>query len=295
MKLSLVFLSALLIPAIAQSQTFQGPTFDSVKLKQHIITLASDSFQGRRPFTIGETRTINYLTNELKEMGLSPGNSGSYLQEVAILVNNAGVPPIMNISGRNGEIEMKANVDYAARLQGEDPGYLLQNQELVFVGYGISAPAFHHNDYGNISVKGKVVIALMNDRVAQESFLQKGRSVTYYETVQYKFEEAERRGARACLLVQPPGPVATMKNVQAGLDAFNLNLKGTGNFLKAIISRQALSKLLALTDGIDYSDILLAAKPGFKPMALGLQLSTSIKNDNTIKKSWNVVATILGT
>jgi hypothetical protein len=228
-------------------------------------------------------------------MGLTPGNSGSYLQEVAVLINNAGVPPVINISGRNGEIEMKANVDYAARSKGEDPGYLLQNQELVFVGYGITAPAFHHNDYENISVKDKVVVVLMNDRGAKESFLQKGRSVTYYETVQYKFEEAERRGARACLLVQPPGAVATFKNVQASLDAANLDLKGTGNFLKAIISRQALSKLLALAEGIDSSDILSAARPGFKPLALGLQLSTSIKNDNTIKKSWNVVATIPGT
>jgi hypothetical protein len=295
MKHIMVFLSALLITTIAQSQTFRGPTFDSIKLKEHIVTLASDSFQGRRPFTIGETRTINYLTQVLTQMGLVPGNRGSYLQEVAVQINNAGVPHVINISGRNGEIEMKANVDYAARLNGEDPRCLLQNQELVFVGYGITAPAFHHNDYDNISVKDKVVVVLMNDRGAKESFLQKGRPLTYYETVQYKFEEAERRGARACLLVQPSGAVATLKNVQASLDAANLNLKGTGNFIKAIISRQALSKLLALSGGIDSSDILLAAKPGFKPMSLGLQLSTSIKNDNTVKKSWNIVATIPGT
>ena len=94
--------------------------------------------------------------------------------------------------------------------------------------------------------------------------------------------------------MQPTGPVATLKNVQASLDASNLDLKGTGNFLKAIISRQTLSKLLALTGGIDSTNILLAAKPGFKPLVLGLQLSTSIKNDNTIKKSWNVIATIPG-
>ena len=173
MKLFLVFLSALLITTVTQSQTFPGPTFDSIKLKEHIITLASDSFQGRRPFTIGETRTINYLTNVLKQMGLKPGNNGSYLQEVAVLVNNASVPPVIKVSGRNGEIEMKANVDYAARLKGEDAAYLLQNKELVFVGYGITAPAFHHNDYGNISVKDKVVVVLMNDRGAKESFLQK--------------------------------------------------------------------------------------------------------------------------
>src|SRR6476620_7328672 len=218
MKLFMVFLSALLITTVTQSQTLPKPTFDSIKLKEHIITLASDSFQGRRPFTIGETRTINYLTHVLKQMGLAPGHRGSYLQEVAVLVNNARVPPVMKVSGRNGEIEMKSDMDYAARFKGKVPGYVLQNQELVFVGYGITAPGFHHNDYVNIAVKDKVVVVLMNDRGEKESFLQKGRPITYYETVQYKFEEAERRGARACLVVQPPGPVATLKNVQASLD-----------------------------------------------------------------------------
>ena len=34
----------------------------------HIKTLASDEFQGRKPFSEGETKTVNYLnvTNEIK-------------------------------------------------------------------------------------------------------------------------------------------------------------------------------------------------------------------------------------
>lgn len=294
MKVFLVLLSALHLACFAQSQTPPKPTFDSIKLKEHIITLASDSFQGRKPFTIGETRTINYLTNVLKQLGLEPGNGESYLQEVPILLNNAQVPPTMKVSGKTGELAMKANVDYASTLKGDSGDFLLQNQELIFVGYGIKAPAFNRDDYKDISVKDKVVVVLMNQRRATESFFQKGRPVTYYETVQYKFEEAERRGAKACLLVQPFGVVANMKNVQANLDADNLNLKGTGSFLKAIITRQALAKLLALAEGIDSTNILAAEKPGFKPVALGLRLSTSITNTTTTKKSWNVIAKIPG-
>lgn len=44
--------------------------FSKDSLAHHIIILASDSFEGRRPFTIGETRTVNYLINNLKIMGL---------------------------------------------------------------------------------------------------------------------------------------------------------------------------------------------------------------------------------
>ena len=54
-------------------------------LVKHIIVLASDSFQGRKPFTLGETRTLDYLQNQFRSLGLEPGNGNSYLQEVPMV------------------------------------------------------------------------------------------------------------------------------------------------------------------------------------------------------------------
>jgi len=42
-------------------------------LTRHIIVLSSDSFQGRRPFTEGEIRTVNYLKQSFASMGIEPG------------------------------------------------------------------------------------------------------------------------------------------------------------------------------------------------------------------------------
>ncbi|RZK28501.1 MAG: aminopeptidase, partial [Hymenobacter sp.] len=41
-------------------------------LAQHIKVLASDEFQGRRPFTVGEEKATTYLANEFKKLGLQP-------------------------------------------------------------------------------------------------------------------------------------------------------------------------------------------------------------------------------
>src|SRR5215203_2813351 len=111
MKFYFVFLTAQLLTYVAQSQKSSNPDFDTIKLKAHVITLASDSFQGRKPFTIGETKTISYLTTVLKEMGLEPGNGKSFLQEVPVVLNNATVPPVMNVSGKKGELTMQAGID----------------------------------------------------------------------------------------------------------------------------------------------------------------------------------------
>ena len=59
--------------------------FSKDSLTQHIIALASDEFQGRRPFTAGETRTVDYLSKSFANLGLEPGNGNSYFQDVPMV------------------------------------------------------------------------------------------------------------------------------------------------------------------------------------------------------------------
>ncbi|NJO92105.1 MAG: hypothetical protein HC831_26390, partial [Chloroflexia bacterium] len=54
-------------------------------LAKYVKVLASDEFEGRRPFTEGETKTINYIKSAFEEIGLKPGNNGSYFQEVPLV------------------------------------------------------------------------------------------------------------------------------------------------------------------------------------------------------------------
>src|SRR4026207_1109412 len=60
-------------------------SFNKDSLTQHIITLASDEFQGRRPFTAGETRTVDYLSKSFANLGLEPSNGSSYFQDVPLV------------------------------------------------------------------------------------------------------------------------------------------------------------------------------------------------------------------
>ena len=51
-------------------------TINADNLAQHIQTLASDEFEGRLPGSKGEELTIEYLTDQFTQLGLSPGNPG---------------------------------------------------------------------------------------------------------------------------------------------------------------------------------------------------------------------------
>ena len=54
--------------------------------RNDLKTLASDEFQGRKPGTPGGKMTQEYLISSFKSIGLEPGNNGSYLQEVKLLL-----------------------------------------------------------------------------------------------------------------------------------------------------------------------------------------------------------------
>ena len=76
---------------------------------QHIIVLASDSFQGRKPFTLGETRTVDYLQNQFRSLGLEPGNGNSYLQEVPMVEITPTADPQMKVEYAKGSFELNGS------------------------------------------------------------------------------------------------------------------------------------------------------------------------------------------
>jgi hypothetical protein len=83
-------------------------------LAQHIKVLASDEFEGRRPFTKGEDKATAYLASEFKKLGLKPGPGGSYFQPVP-LVEILGKPDsTATIAGAGKTLTLKYRTDYMA-------------------------------------------------------------------------------------------------------------------------------------------------------------------------------------
>src|SRR5246127_5623165 len=98
------------------------PALESITpdgLLAHIKVLASDEFEGRAPGSKGEELSIKYISDQFKQIGLSPGNpDGSYFQEVPL----AGIKTTPSASFTVGDKRTTLNYpdDYvasSARLQ----------------------------------------------------------------------------------------------------------------------------------------------------------------------------------
>jgi len=152
--------------------------FSKDSLARHIKALSSDEFQGRKPFSIGETKTIDYLTEQFKIAGLEPGNGDTYLQDVPMVMITTNAAPTMEVQSAKEKFTLKGFDDYVIWTDKTDSAIALNNDELVFAGYGVVAPEYNWNDYAGLDVKGKVVMVLVNDPGfnAGDSSLFKGKT-----------------------------------------------------------------------------------------------------------------------
>ncbi len=76
------------ISALGCGDSYLTPTLrviDEAGLTEHIQVLASDELEGRGPSSPGETLTVQYLSDAFEQMGLQPGNDGSYFQDVPLV------------------------------------------------------------------------------------------------------------------------------------------------------------------------------------------------------------------
>ncbi|RZK88537.1 MAG: peptidase M28, partial [Pedobacter sp.] len=201
---SLLTLSIVLLYGCKEDKksTSLGPFTPDI-IKQHISVLADDSLQGRRPFTVGETKTVNYISSELKKAGVEPGNNGSYIQKVPMVEVTSTPSANMEITGGKENLKFKAVDDFVAFTRREQDTIQLKNSPLVFAGFGIVAPEFNWNDYKDLDVKGKTVVVLISDPgfKANDKKYFRGDTMTYYGRWTYKFEEAARQGAAGIIIV----------------------------------------------------------------------------------------------
>jgi Zn-dependent M28 family amino/carboxypeptidase len=305
-SMRLLMLAALALPLAACSK---GPAPSQANisldtLKTVTQKLSSDEFEGRAPATPGEEKTVAYLIERMKAAGLQPGNNGSWVQDVPLVELTANNVTPMEITGGKDRVSLNYRTDMVIGTYQVTPRVDIKDSEMVFVGYGITAPEKGWDDYAGIDVKGKTVLILVNDPDWETIELKGdfvGRAMTYYGRWTYKYEEAARHGAAAAIIIHNTEPAAYPWGVvQSSWTGPQLEQDAKGDHMdqsKAIgwVQKEAAQSIFAAA-GKDYIALVEAAKhKGFKAVPMGVKASVSW--DNTIRRqaSKNVIGILPGT
>jgi Zn-dependent M28 family amino/carboxypeptidase len=285
--------------------TAAAASITSDDLMAHIKTLASDEFEGRAPGTKGEERTVAYLTERFKKLGLKPGNpDGSYVQKVPLAGFTPRARMTFSVAGRPMEVP---DADFLARSLRYVPEVSVKDSEMVFVGYGVHAPEYWWDDFKGVDLKGKTLVFLINDppipdpkdpnKLDEKMF--KGRAMTYYGRWTYKFEIAAEKGAAAAVIVHETGPAGYPMEALASWRQENFDLKAADKNMGKLQVESWISepraRELFKAAGQDFDALKRGALlTSFKPLPLGARASIEIKTALREVDSLNVVARLEG-
>lgn len=274
-RLFLLLCASLLASA---SRGADSADISAERIKAHVAYLASDRLEGRGPGTRGEFLATEYLAAEFKKAGLKPiGERGSYFQPVPLVrVVTSPKSTLRAIKGETTlDIPCEEGFSGTSQTQQELEEF---EAEAVFVGHGITAPEFAWDDYQGVDVKGKVVVLFTNEPPSNDPKFFGGSALTYYGRWTFKFEEAARRGAKACFIIHTRETAGYPYSVVRPLDGAQLKREPGQPALAFAgwLSSDAGEKLLGLSGRTVEGALKEADTKGFKAYALGFKLKGNI-------------------
>jgi len=250
------------------------PELSAERIKAAVAFLASDRLEGRGPGTRGEFLTTEYLADEFKKAGLKPlGNRGTYFQPVPLV--RVVTDPKSTLQAVKGDtvLSIPCEEGFSGTSQTQTALEAF-DAEAVFVGHGITAPEFGWDDYQDVDVKGKVVVLFTNEPPSTDPKFFGGTALTYYGRWTFKFEEAARRGAKACFIIHTRETAGYPYAVVRPLDGAQLirDPRQPALAFAGWLAIDAGEKLLNLSGRTVEGALKEADTKGFKPYALGVKL-----------------------
>jgi hypothetical protein len=193
-----------LVSSLAAGTTLPVPP--ASWLVDHVKVLSAPEMAGRASGTPGAERAATHIARVLRDVGLRPGGDGGDF------IQRFDVPTGISLGPSNG-ITIESPL---TRLVGPGPEFMPlaasvdgdETLDVVFAGYGITAPSLGWDDYAGIDVSGKAVLVVAGDPGTHDPASAFRRPDAYhYSERSHKVLNARDHGARAVLLVSHPDRV----------------------------------------------------------------------------------------
>ncbi len=230
------------------------------QIQKNVEYLASAELAGRLTGSPGEELATKFVAAQFKALGLVPaGDKANFLQAFDF-PSGVEIGPSTQLKG-----DKEMELDKAWRPLAMSASGKMTIQDVVFVGYGIVAPATEnfkaYDSYNQKDVKDKWVLAL---RYMPEKLSEKEKiHLTAYSDLPTKVIKAKENGARGIIFINGPNS----KNAE--LVPFGKMAADSGIFALTVnddLMKSALTgiSLQELQNQLDSGKEIAAAKINFK-------------------------------
>jgi hypothetical protein len=271
-----------------------GAEIDALRYRETVKFLSSADMKGRGTGTPELEKAARYIAGELEKAGVPPAAGNSYFQRFTVTTNaKPGSKNSLTWTDGTAKYTLTPLTDF---IPFNFSGNGTNEGEVVFAGYGITAPEYNYDDYAGLDVKDKIVILLRHEpQEFDEKSVFAGKAYTRHAQMDSKAVNAKFHGARAVLYVND------LMNHPVDPDELDRFSRVVGPGFTAIpfvqIKVEHAQRLLA-TAGIDLkawvaeTDKELKPRPAALPPAVRVALATEV--DREQKEVPNVCAYLKG-
>lgn len=266
------------VPAPGDSEAAIRPD----ELRADVVWLSAPERTGRGVGTPGNEAAAGFIAERMRALGLAPAFPDGYLQPFQAPVGVA-------LKGNN-ELALRGKVLPLGQawqpFTFSDSG--AASADVVWVGYGITAPELSYDDYAGVDVKGKVVLVAGHfPRESDPGSPFRSPRAFQYGEWRYKAMNARDHGAVAVLEVRDDW----QHDASDALRPFG----GSASSAAGILAARVLATALA-TAGVDAAAL---ARPGQEdgkphPRALGVPARLQVGIEQERARTANVVGLIRG-
>jgi hypothetical protein len=245
---------------------------------------------GRGPGTEGDRLAREYLAQRLGAAGFAPafGEYG-YEQPMSMVGVTTELPERWTFrNGKGREFSVRLADEFIGGSGVQQPAAVVEDAEVVFVGYGITAPEEDWDDYKGADLEGKMLL-MLNDDPDWDPDLFAGERRLYYGRWKYKYEIAAAKGAVGAIIIHTDisagYPWQVVLTGWSG-EQFELPAGEEARIqLKSWMTEEAAGRLVEFA-GHDLDALIESARTrDFSPVSLGLStsldLAVEIRNTET--------------
>jgi hypothetical protein len=196
-----VFLLAALLLALAPGDP-ESWQVSRERMQADLEFLCSPALGGRASLSPGAEAAARFIAAQMRAIGLQPATGDGFLQPFGLVPTRLDRARSAIRVVRDGTEPVFA----PAAVFFPDPDRTIDlTLDVVFAGYGITAPEVRYDDYAGLDVRGKAVLVF--DHEPQEDNPHSafnGTGFTLHANTWSKTRNAQRHGAAAVLVVTEP-------------------------------------------------------------------------------------------
>jgi hypothetical protein len=289
---TIIGLLMVMLPLVAEAQNDYEArllkrfhAINSEEMAEWMEIICSDEMNGRLAGTPEYMMSAQFVASKLEEWGVAPaGDNGTYFQmfdHPYTVVNDIGALSL-TIPVKNGPAIQKHYTAPKDYYPGMNSGNGTITAEVVFVGYGVTAPEHNYDDYKGIDVKGKIVLVNRDVPYKDTRNPEYARWVAYCYH-HYKVENAAKHGAAGFLYIDG--------------NSSNPNIAYVPSLIVAGIGAEPLSDIFAGT-GKSNTELMAGIDKSYKPASFNTGKVMTITANTTRfadGKTANVVGMLKGT